>query len=178
MKTDFVGRKSVSEKKDWNTPPKYVDAIKRFFNNDIKLDPCSNNQSMIEADVKYILPTDGLKESWSFDTIFINPPYGRNPENKTTIKDWLIKGQEAFHNGSELLYLIPVATNTSHFKEIIFKEASSICFLEDTRLKFWNNGMEMKKGAPMACCFVYFGDRVEFFFKIFEQYGKCFEIIP
>ena len=171
-----AGRKNTSEKKNWNTPPKYVRVIKEFFDGVPQLDPCSNESSMVDAGTEYILPTDGLSESWDYDTIFVNPPYGRNAENKTTIKDWLKLGLEAHVRGAEVLYLIPVATNTSHFKGIIFKHAAAICFTEDTRLKFWDGGKEMKKGAPMACCFVYFGKRTEKFFSCFNSCGKCFEI--
>ena len=77
---------------------------------------------------------------------------------------------------SEILYLIPVASNTKHFKNYIFKYGKGICFLEDTRLKFWINNEEYKKGAPMACCMIYFGENYEKFYKYFNEYGKCFEI--
>ena len=171
-----AGRQAVSKKKDWNTPPKYVDPIKRFLG-DVELDPCSNDTSMIGARVEYILPTDGLNESWDYKTIFVNPPYGRNVEKKTSIYNWIEKGVEANKNGSEILYLIPVATNTRHFKDLIFKNGEGICFLADTRLRFWNEGKEDKKGAPMACCIVYFGNDYDRFFKIFKEYGQCFQII-
>ena len=171
-----AGRQNTSEKKNWNTPPKYVRVIKEFFDGVPQLDPCSNEGSMVGAETEYILPTNGLNESWDYDTIFVNPPYGRNAENKTTIKNWLQYGLDAHVRGAEILYLIPVATNTSHFKDIIFEHATAICFLKDTRLKFWDGGLEMQKGAPMACCFVYFGKRTEKFFDCFGVWGKCFKI--
>ena len=170
-----AGRKNISEKKDWNTPPKYVKLIEEFFG-EIELDPCSNDGSMINANIKYILPTNGLLESWDYKKIFINPPYGRDVENKTSIYDWIKKGVDANKNGSELLYLIPVATNTRHFKDLIFKNACGICFLGDTRLKFWSEGKEDKKGAPMSCCMIYFGKDYNKFENIFGNSGKCFII--
>lgn len=171
-----AGRKIVSKNKSWNTPPKYIKLIEEFLGV-IELDPCSNEYSMINAVNKYILPTDGLKESWNFKTIFVNPPYGKSPETKTSIYNWIEKGLDANTKfDSEILYLIPVATNTKHFKDIIFKKACGICFLEDTRLKFWNEGVEDKMGAPMSCMFVYFGKDYNKFTKIFSNSGKCFEI--
>lgn len=170
-----AGRSNITDKTDWNTPPKYIELVKKMFIQ-IDLDPCSNENSLVDAKVKYMLPIDGLKESWNFSRIFVNPPYGRDTENKTSLKDWLKKGKIANDNGSELLYLIPVATNTSHFKDIIFKSANSICFLEDTRLKFWSDGIENKKGAPMACCIVYFGNNTMKFKEVFGKAGKCFKI--
>jgi len=166
------GRKNTPNKNDWNTPPKYIKLINKFFDNNIELDPCSNEFSMVQSKVKYILPLDGLKETWKYKTIFVNPPYGRNVD-KTTIYDWLKKGIRV---KSEILYLIPVATNTKHFKDLIFKNACGICFLEDTRLKFWSNGIEYKKGSPMACCFVYFGCNYDKFYNVFNNNGKCFKL--
>jgi hypothetical protein len=131
----------------------------------------------MDSKVKYILPIDGLKESWNYKTIYVNPPYGRDPDKKTSIKDWLEKGCSAYEKyNSEILYLIPVATNTRHFKDIIFKKGKGICFLEDTRLRFYNKGVEDKKGAPMSCCMVYFGNDYDRFESVFRKYGKCFEI--
>lgn len=170
-----AGRKNISEKKDWNTPPKYIDLINKMLGV-IELDPCSNENSLVVSTYEYQLPINGLKKNWEYKTIFVNPPYGRDPINKTSLYNWLSKGLEAYKNGSELLFLIPVATNTKHFKEIIFKQAKGICFLNDTRLKFWNEGKEDKKGAPMSCCMVYFGKDYDKFGEIFKNNGKCFKI--
>jgi hypothetical protein len=171
-----LNRKAVSKNKSWNTPPKYVKLIEEFFGN-IELDPCSNEYSLINSTTKYCLPTDGLNESWNFKTIFINPPYGKSPETKTSIYNWIQKGAKANEEyNSEILYLIPVATNTKHFKDLIFKSACGICFLNDTRLRFWSEGVEDKKGAPMSCCIVYFGDNYNKFEKIFSGSGRCFKI--
>lgn len=165
---------SISQ--SWNTPIKFVNAIELFFK-EIDLDPCSNSQSLINSKIKYILPTDGLKESWDFKTIFVNPPYGRDYNRKTTIKDW-IKNCYNSHikYNSEVLALIPVSTNTSHWKEYIYGKASSICFLYDTRVKFRINGNEENKGSPMACCFVYWGNRLDEFYSIFSQFGYIVNI--
>lgn len=80
----------------WCTPPKYVDAVKEFFGGSIALDPCSNRHSIVNAQVEYSLPeTDGLAASWDYPTVFVNPPYGRDRERCTTIRDWLRKCAEA-----------------------------------------------------------------------------------
>ena len=171
-----LNRNNISKNKSWNTPPKYINLIDEFFGI-TELDPCSNNFSMVNSKIRYCLPVDGLKESWDYKTIFVNPPYGKSPETKTSIYDWILKGINSHEQyKSEILYLIPVATNTKHFKDLIFKKACGICFLNDTRLKFWNNGVEDKKGAPMSCCMVYFGNNYIKFENIFKLYGRCFFI--
>lgn len=170
-----AGRNTISKKKDWNTPPKYVELIYKFFG-EIELDPCSNEHSIIKSKIKYTLPINGLNQNWNYKTVYVNPPYGRDSERQTSIYDWIKKGYESYNDGNEVLFLIPVATNTKHFKDIIFKYACAICFLEDTRLKFWNEGKEDKKGAPMSCCIVYFGDHYNKFENVFKEAGKCFNI--
>ena len=167
-----AGRQINTQSQSWCTPTKYVNVINKFFNNNIDLDPCSNLDSIIEAKVKYILPVDGLNESWNYHNIYVNPPYGRDTERKTTIKDWLKKIYETYYEyNNEILALIPVATNTSHWKKYIFSKATSICFLADTRLKFRMNGSEDNKGIQVACCMVYWGSDFERFRDMFEEFG-------
>jgi len=173
-----AGRKINTLSQHWCTPQKYVEAVKEMFNNNIELDPCSNAFSVVNANVEYILPeNDGLSETWNFRTIYVNPPYGADRRKGTTIKNWLKKCVEAHKRyGSEVLALIPVATNTAHWKYYIFGEATSICFLYDTRLKFIINGNDDNKGAPMACCMVYWGDNISKFQSIFFKFGAVVNI--
>jgi hypothetical protein len=171
-----AGRKNIDNKKDWNTPPKYIKLIKKMLG-EIELDPCSNKYSIVNAKTEFILPKDGLLEDWNYKTIYVNPPYGRDTERGTSIKSWIYKMNETYKKyNNEIICLIPVATNTSHYKDIIFKEGIGICFLNDTRLKFMINGELSKKGAPMSCAIIYWGKNYEKFEKIFSNYGKCFSI--
>jgi hypothetical protein len=145
-----AGRKIVTDNKDWGTPEKYVEAVREFFGGVIDLDPCSNEWSIVRARVEYRLPkNDGLKDSWSFKRIYVNPPYRLDRKCGTGIKNWLYRCAYAHKNfGSEILALVPVATNTGHWKKYVFGKACSICFLADTRLKFLVNGENGGKGAP------------------------------
>ena len=173
-----AGRKAITLVKDWCTPKKYVDVIKEFFGKQIKLDPCSSKYSIVDAKIEYRLPEkDGLKETWDYSTIYVNPPYGIDKERGTSIRDWLKMCAEAHQKyGSEILALIPVATNTGHWKEYIFGKANSVCFLGDTRLKFIINGDNSNKGAPMACAMVYWGTNSNRFYDIFSRFGAVAHI--
>lgn len=126
-----AGRTVNSQSVDWCTPAKYVEAVKRVFGGRISLDPCSNQWSIVDAETEYSLPDhDGLRETLDFPTIYVNPPYGSDKERGTTIKHWLRRYAYAHaHHGAEVLALIPVATNTSHWKEFIWGRATGICFL-------------------------------------------------
>jgi hypothetical protein len=173
-----AGRKVVGYAKDWGTPKKYVDAVKEMFGGEIELDPCSNPDSIVHAKVEYLLPKhDGLIESWNFRTIYVNPPYGIDQAHGTTIKDWLRRCEEANALfGSEVLALVPVATNTGHWKKYVYGKATAICFLYDTRLKFLVNGKNGGKGAPMSCAMVYWGKHFQRFSKIFMRFGAVVDI--
>lgn len=176
-----AGRTNVHQTSQaWCTPPKYIQAINTFFNNRIDLDPCSNRFSLVNASTKFLLPDkDGLVEMWDFENIFVNPPYGTDKINRTTIKNWIGKCYEANRKfSSEVLALIPVATNTSHWKDFIFGKAAGICFLYDTRLKFYINGHLDEKGAPMSCAMVYWGGNAQKFVNVFSPYGAAMDTSP
>jgi len=173
-----AGRAINTLSQNWCTPKKYVDAVKTFFGGSIDLDPCSNSDSIVGANTEYCLPQhDGLNESWNFLRIYVNPPYGIDKQRGTSIKDWIERCCESNSQfGSEVLALIPVATNTRHWKQFIFGQAKSICFLDDTRLKFLSNGNEEGKGAPMACAMVYWGKDGESFYRVFHKHGAVVDI--
>lgn len=173
-----AGRKVIGQSQDWGTPPKYVDAIREFFGGTIHFDPCSNRYSIVNACTEYSLPDhDGLKESWNFPTIYVNPPYGIDHKHETNIKDWLRKCEEAHRlYQSEVLALVPVATNTGHWKKYVFGKAVAICFLYDTRLRFLIRGKDAGKGAPMSCAMVYWGRDFERFSQVFMRFGAVLNI--
>lgn len=173
-----AGRKVIGQSQDWGTPPKYVKAVKEFFGGSIDLDPCSNFYSIVKAETEYMLPNkDGLRESWDFPTIYVNPPYGIDKEHGTSIKNWLRRCEEAnrLYN-SEIIALVPVATNTGHWKRYIYGKATAICFLYDTRLRFLVDGQDGGKGAPMSCALIYWGKYYESFFDVFIRFGAVVNI--
>ncbi len=173
-----AGRTVNSKSQSWGTPPKYVNVIRQFFGGSIALDPCSNEYSIVHAETEFMLPqNDGLKENWNYPTIYVNPPYGADRVRGTTIKNWLAKCALTHQKyDSEILALVPVATNTGHWKQSVFGQAKAICFLYDTRLKFLENGSGSGKGAPMACAMIYWGHDYEKFFDIFIDYGAVVDI--
>lgn len=174
-----AGRSNISSlSQNWCTPPKYVRAIREFFNGSIALDPCSNRHSIVRATVEYSLPSsDGLVESWDYPTIFVNPPYGRDYERHTTIRDWLRRCAESnVLHGAEVLALVPVATNTRHWKNYVFGAATAVAFLYDTRLRFLENGKDGGKGAPMSCAMVYWGKDYERFERTFICFGAVLDL--
>lgn len=175
-----AGRTVNSSSQQWGTPHKYVDAVRHVFGGEIDLDPCSNEFSIVKAKTEYRLPAqDGLRESWNFSRIYVNPPYGADRQHKTTIRHWLHRCAEAHKRyGSEVLSLVPVATNTRHWKNYVWGRAAAICFLYDTRLRFLVDGRDVGKGAPMACAMIYWGKNYERFSQVFSQHGAIVDLRP
>jgi hypothetical protein len=175
-----AGRTVNSSSQQWGTPHKYVDAVRHVFGGEIDLDPCSNEFSIVKAKTEYMLPAqDGLRESWNFSRIYVNPPYGADRRHRTTIRHWLHRCAEAHKRyGSEVLSLVPVATNTRHWKNYVWGRATAICFLYDTRLRFLVDGRDVGKGAPMACAMIYWGKNYERFSQVFSQHGAVVDLRP
>ena len=173
-----AGRNINTLSQSWGTPHKYVKAVKDVFGGYVDLDPCSNQYSIVQARVEFRLPQqDGLKESWNYPTIYVNPPYGIDKKMGTTIKNWLAKCAHAnIEFGSEVLALVPIAANTAHWKRYVFTKAKAICFLYDTRLRFLENGKDIGKGAPMACAMVYWGNNYHRFYEVFIEHGAVVDI--
>jgi len=173
-----AGRTVNSASQSWCTPPKYVHAVREMFGGRIALDPCSNSYSLVHAETEYRLPDrDGLRSSWDYPTVYVNPPYGADRDRRTTIKDWLRGCANAREkHSSEVLALVPVATNTKHWKDYVFGVADAVCFLYDTRLRFLVDGKDEGKGAPMSCAMVYWGANVPRFDEIFSTFGAVVEL--
>lgn len=175
-----AGRTVNSLSRDWGTPKKYVEAVRRVFGGTISLDPCPSRYSIVGATTEYQLPEhDGLRESWDFPTIYVNPPYGADRQRGTTINDWLYRCADAHKRyGSEVLALIPVATNTGHWKTYVWGRATGVCFLYDTRLRFLVQGRDEGKGAPMSCAMVYWGRNFDRFLDVFLEFGAVVDLRP
>lgn len=175
-----AGRTLNTLSQEWGTPQKYVTAVQDFFGGQIDLDPCSNEYSIVNAKIEYRLPQhDGLRESWDLPSIYVNPPYGIDKERGTSIKNWLCRCAAANKDyKSEVLALVPVATNTGHWKHYVFGKATGVCFLYDTRLKFLVNGQNGGKGAPMSCAMIYWGKDFDRFFAVFRKFGAVIDLRP
>ena len=173
-----AGRTVIGLSQHWGTPEKYVSTVRRVFGGEVDLDPCSNEFSIVRAKVEYRLPKhDGLRESWNFRRIYVNPPYGSDMDRGTRIRDWLARCAEAHQRyQSEVLALVPVATNTKHWKQHVFGAATAVTFLYDTRLKFLVNGQRSGKGAPMSCAMIYWGANFELFQETFLEHGAVVDL--
>lgn len=72
MKTDVL---LSSKKMDWATPQDFYDKLDAEFH--FTLDPCADDQNH-KCEKYFTAEQDGLSQDWSDETVFCNPPYGRD----------------------------------------------------------------------------------------------------
>lgn len=132
-----------SKRHDWETPQEFFDALNREFH--FTLDPCAMPDTA--KCKKYYTPEqNGLLKSWSGETVFCNPPYGRE------LSKWIEKCSiESKH--AKVVMLIPARTDTIAFHRFIYNK-TEIRFVKG-RLKFKVNGKE-ESAAPFPSMVVIF----------------------
>lgn len=118
----------TSNADDWETPQALFDALDAVHH--FTLDPCSTDENA-KCAKHYTIEDDGLAKSWEGETVFCNPPYGRN------MKAWVRKcAEESRH--AKVVMLIPARTDTAYFHDYIYNRAR-VTFLRG-RLKFERGG--------------------------------------
>jgi len=131
-----------SKSEEWATPQAFFDKLDEGFH--FTLDPCATSENAKCAKF-YTKEQDGLAQDWTGETVFCNPPYGRE------IKDWVKKCAEHGQRGGVAVMLIPARTDTQWFHEYIYGKAG-IHFIKG-RIKFG----ESKNSAPFPSMVVIFG---------------------
>lgn len=134
-----------SKTNEWETPQEFFNKLNEEFS--FTLDPCSNNGNH-KCDKFYTIKEDGLKQDWSKEIVFMNPPYGGHTG------DWIKKALEESQRGATVVCLIVSSTDRSYWHEYIFPFAKQIRFIRG-RLKFG----EASSTAPFASAIVIFSPR-------------------
>ena len=132
-----------SKRHDWETPQALFDELDREFH--FTLDPCATIETA-KCEKFFTAKENGLAQNWGGETVFCNPPYGRE------LPKWIEKcAKESKH--AKIVMLIPARTDTRAFHEYIYGKAE-IRFLKG-RLKFRINGKE-ENSAPFPSMIVIF----------------------
>ena len=114
----------------WTGPPKddsdtrftsasFMQAVYAAFG-PVDLDPCAHPLSPVIAArrITYGEGGDGLREPWSGDIVFVNPPFSGKVK-------WIERAHEHWSNGSvrTLICLVPMTMCYNFFHETLFKDA-------------------------------------------------------
>ena len=124
MKNDVMWS---SKKMDWSTPKDFFDELNEEFR--FTLDPCADDLNH-KCDKYYTKEQDGLKQDWSGEIVFCNPPYGRD------VPKWVQKCFSEVYSGKCkcAVMLLAARTDTRWFHDYIYKRAE-VRFVKG-RLKF------------------------------------------
>jgi len=75
---------------EWSTPQDFFDKLNEEFH--FTLDPCSTDENA-KCKKHYTKEQDGLAQDWTGETVYCNPPYGRE------MPKWIQKCYEHFVTG-------------------------------------------------------------------------------
>ena len=126
---------------EWETPQEFYDKLNEEFG--FTLDPCATKKNT-KCKKFYTKKDDGLSKDWSGETVFMNPPYGRE------IGKWVKKASKG--EAEIVVALLPARTDTRWFHDYIYyNQKAEIRFIKG-RLKFSGH----KNSAPFPSCVVIF----------------------
>lgn len=141
--TTMIGEALYSKNTDeWETPEAIYEPLNEEFH--FTLDPCCTD-SNAKCEKHYTREQDGLKQDWSGETVWCNPPYGR------AIKAWVEKCAKHADEGGTAVMLLPSRTDTAWFHEYVLGKAE-VRFVKG-RIKFGHS----KHSAPFPSIIVVFG---------------------
>lgn len=100
---------SLSQNVECYTPGEALDFMRAVFGGPPDLDPCADPRRRVGAKVSYTKEDDGLAQPWGAETVFINPPYGRD------LPAWVEHGRKEMRRASNQvqLWLVPARTDTA-----------------------------------------------------------------
>jgi phage N-6-adenine-methyltransferase len=127
-----------SQSVEWSTPDSLWDILDAEYH--FTLDAAASNENA-KCDF-YDIELDGLKQPWP-GTVWVNPPFGR------TIARWVTKAHSEAQNGSVVVMLLPVRSDTRWWSTVML--ASEIRLL-DRRIKFGGSS----SNSPFPSCIVVF----------------------
>lgn len=161
------------------TPPDYAKAVRDVLG-DIELDPasCAEANANIGAKGFYTLDDDGLKQDWTAETVYLNPPYSRG-----NVDRFVKKFVEAYEAGefSAGILLVNAATGTSWFQPLFeypccfvqgrIPFVKSQALAEHLEKKAQETGGTVPKNGNYDSVFVYVGPRPWDFVERFKRLG-------
>lgn len=126
---------------EWETPQSVFDELNKEF--DFTMDVCADHDN--KKVIRYWNKAeDGLKQDWTIERCWMNPPYGRE------IGKWVKKA--ATGGASVVVALLPARTDTRWFHDWIYNKPNVEMRFIKGRLKFGGH----KSSAPFPSAIVIF----------------------
>lgn len=136
-----------SASNEWATPQALYDALNREFQ--FTLDPCSTHDNH-KCETYYTIEDNGLAKDWAGQSVFMNPPYGREQPA------WIRKAyMEGWKPNTTVVCLIPARTDTKVWHDYVMF-ATEVRFIRG-RVKFGDGA----NSAPFPFAIVVFSQAFE-----------------
>lgn len=111
---ELARSQGCTNKDKWETPVKLFQDLNNEFN--FTLDPCCETETA-KCNKFYTDLEDGLKQDWSGERVYVNPPYSKN-----NIDKWMQKCYEESKKGTLIVALIPVSTSSKWFHNFVWNK--------------------------------------------------------
>lgn len=106
---DLRYRDALDDRNTALTPAYILEPIRQAIGG-IDLDPCSTPDNPTGAVKFYAPPQDGLALDWPYESIYVNPPYGKARE------PWVDRCIQAEQYGTRIALLMPAHPDTRCFQ--------------------------------------------------------------
>lgn len=147
----------------WNTPSHFIEDVMLFFDGELDLDPCSNDETNPNVPAKNVFTekTNGLAHDWIANSVFMNHPYSNS-------KEWVPYAVKQYESGNskEMILLIKLDVSTVWWRYV----SSYPWIAVNRRLKFGNS----RSAAPFQSAIIYLGNRLDRFKSVFGKYGSLY----
>lgn len=127
MRTDVLFSSKCME---WETPPKVFEVLNAEFG--FTVDVASSDENAL-CERHYTREDDGLTKDWSGETVWCNPPYGRETGK------WARKAAEEAAKGATVVMLVPCRPDVGWFHDYVLGRAE-IRYIRG-RIRFLQNGV-------------------------------------
>ena len=112
MTTHPLGQSPAPIRADWETPPELFAAYHREFGFTLDAAALPHNAKC----ARFFTPDDdGLAQDWGRETVWLNPPYGRQ------IPRWIRRAWQASQGGATVVLLLPARTDTAWWHDYAAK---------------------------------------------------------
>ena len=164
----------ASSTNEWYTPQVYIEAVRAVLGV-IEFDPfsCQVANTLVGASKYYTAADDAIITPWPVvKTVFANPPYQRGLIDKcinAIIQNYHI-------NNSATITLVNAAADASWF-QLALNNCSAVCFTSKRINFIKSDGITIINGNTRGQAFLYFGNDVAGFAKVFAKFGSVLKVI-
>ena len=148
---------------EWFTPSRYISAA-RISMNGITLDPasCKSANEVVKADRFYSVTDNGLKQNWSGEKVWLNPPYD-SERCSEFMKKFVYSDIECG------CCLVNTLVSSSEAGQLLLENSDAVCFVSG-RIAF--EGPRSKgQGSQYSSMIAYRGSDPDQFHAAFEGLG-------